>query len=996
MTQKLYFIIALLCALAGTAQAAATFQEGVGILGYTNGTKSAYTIGSTYTQGPQYGPINDTEVHFDGEQFNLGSNDVPITLELHGTLIFATSSSYTDVTTNDFNFTLTFTSSTNYFTGASVTTKAGAAVSGCSVSGKNSHTLTVTIPNNTTFGNIILTLATHTPLDFCTISGIEASYIDDGVNQPVPTVTVDGLTLRKDVDYTLSYTYGSTTGYVNVTGTGDYLGEKKQSFGIREPNLSDFRQLNDGAYEIASKRDLEYLARIVNGSGNNASCAGVTFRQTADIAYSKTTAWDYRASFDSNFTPIGGYGKSFNGTYDGYGHTISGIRVYTSGMDNSDSSKGLFGYISGTGTVKNVVLTDANIKGHQNIGGLVGYIDSNGSVTDCYLYHVRVEGNSNTSRSVVVGNQGGTATRTHYRDCCEYRLDGYSTKNIYKNSIFTLTPDANVALPTRTDGTVVNSSLTTYADGITLSGTQYYTKGSAVALAYNGMVPTGQWPSFTATNADNEDKTAEVIDGATLTMPAYDVAVHFDQFLPIVAYLDGNGIEQQCSNYTPITDSSGDITLGATGTTRWYVVGSDATITGMLEFIGKNVHLILCDGKTLSISNEGCGIEITGDFTIYGQQQGNGTLNVENTWISSSAIYSSRDITILGGIINATSAGGYGIQADNKTITLGWTRPANHITAFGKSLAYYCNRLQVKDGQTLWDGSGTYTDDITGSIGNLNGKTLMPCIAEATAPGGTAVLYDNDAAIIAAGGLSNAERITALADGQTRDVMLLGRTLYKDDKWNTLCLPFPMTATQVTALLGTNGTLMEMDTDGDHSGHKTGLATDGTLYLYFKEATTIEAGRPYIIKWTGGDDLVSPTFTGVTVGNSSAAPVIAANSGYQSVEFRCAYSPVTLAAGDQSCLYLGAASTLYWPSDAMTIGACRAYFHVDLTGPVNAVRAFNLGFGEGEETGISLTPDPSPKGEGSNCWYTLDGRRLDGQPTKKGVYIYNGKKRVIK
>ena len=119
-------------------------------------------------------------------------------------------------------------------------------------------------------------------------------------------------------------------------------------------------------------------------------------------------------------------------------------------MDNSDSSKGLFGYISGTGTVKNVVLTDANFVGHQNIGGLVGYIDSNGSVTDCYLYHVRVEGNSNTSRSVVVGNQGGTATRTHYRDCCEYRLDGSSSKNIYRNSIFTLTPDANVVLPART------------------------------------------------------------------------------------------------------------------------------------------------------------------------------------------------------------------------------------------------------------------------------------------------------------------------------------------------------------------------------------------------------------------------------------------------------------------------------------------------------------------------------------------------------------------
>ena len=51
----------------------------------------------------------------------------------------------------------------------------------------------------------------------------------------------------------------------------------------------------------------------------------------------------------------------------------------------------------------------------------------------------------------------------------------------------------------------------------------------------------------------------------------------------------------------------------------------------------------------------------------------------------------------------------------------------------------------------------------------------------------------------------------------------------------------------------------------------------------------------------------------------------------------------------------------------------------------------------GETTGIvSLAPDPSPKGEGSGYWYTLDGRKLQGKPTQKGLYINNGKKVVIK
>ena len=52
------------------------------------------------------------------------------------------------------------------------------------------------------------------------------------------------------------------------------------------------------------------------------------------------------------------------------------------------------------------------------------------------------------------------------------------------------------------------------------------------------------------------------------------------------------------------------------------------------------------------------------------------------------------------------------------------------------------------------------------------------------------------------------------------------------------------------------------------------------------------------------------------------------------------------------------------------------------------------GFAAEETMGInSLTPDPSPKGEGSG-YYTLDGRKVNGTPTRKGIYIVNGKKVV--
>ena len=98
-------------------------------------------------------------------------------------------------------------------------------------------------------------------------------------------------------------------------------------------------------------------------------------------------------------------------------------------------------------------------------------------------------------------------------------------------------------------------------------------------------------------------------------------------------------------------------------------------------------------------------------------------------------------------------------------------------------------------------------------------------------------------------------------------------------------------------------------------------------------------------------------------------------------------------------LFLGSNNTLYYPSAAMTIGAFRAFFLLN-NGLVcgepseggSGINNFVLNFGD--FTG--LTPIPSPRGEGSSYYYSLDGRRLSGKPTAKGVYIRNGQKMVIK
>ena len=235
------------------------------------------------------------------------------------------------------------------------------------------------------------------------------------------------------------------------------------------------------------------------------------------------------------------------------------------------------------------------------------------------------------------------------------------------------------------------------------------------------------------------------------------------------------------------------------------------------------------------------------------------------------------------------------------------------------------------------------------------------------------------------------------------DVSLSDRTLYKDGNWNTLCLPFSLSAAQIAANADFAGaTLMTMDVT-----EKNGFdAEDGTLYLYFKSATEIEAGVPYLVKWEkaadyeGNEanyDISNPVFEGVTISNSTAQTVESETTGLETVQMVGTYSPVSVIADDKSILFLGDANTLYYSTTDRQIRSCRAYFSVPyIKGNAGAkARAFALNFDGEDVTGIlGVSADSTDVKDG--VWYSLDGVRLSGKPTQRGLYINNGKKVVIK
>lgn len=227
---------------------------------------------------------------------------------------------------------------------------------------------------------------------------------------------------------------------------------------------------------------------------------------------------------------------------------------------------------------------------------------------------------------------------------------------------------------------------------------------------------------------------------------------------------------------------------------------------------------------------------------------------------------------------------------------------------------------------------------------------------------------------------------TAVASHGKYDVTLSGRTLYKDGEWNTLCLPFDVT------LAGSplDGAIAKTLADA--------TMTATTVGLTFGEAvTTLQAGVPYIIKWekaNGYDeadpttrDITSPVFANVTVKSGSPAEISMADDHVKFIGYYDAFNIDTPANDD--IYYMTSGNTLKHTGKARTLLACRAYFQFS---EAAQTREFVLDFGDNDVvTGITTT-NLSDKTNEDGVWYTLDGRRLDGQPLMKGVYIQNGRK----
>ena len=122
---------------------------------------------------------------------------------------------------------------------------------------------------------------------------------------------------------------------------------------------------NTNTYTVYNADGLMNVAELVNGGKTDIN---ITLDKNIDLT-------------GKDWTPIGtDYDNSYKGTFDGGGHTITGLTFTT-----NDEFAGLFGWLNRAGTVKNVVMEGVQITSNQiyggSIGGVVGY--SWGTIENC-------------------------------------------------------------------------------------------------------------------------------------------------------------------------------------------------------------------------------------------------------------------------------------------------------------------------------------------------------------------------------------------------------------------------------------------------------------------------------------------------------------------------------------------------------------------------------------------------------------------------------------
>lgn len=160
------------------------------------------------------------------------------------------------------------------------------------------------------------------------------------------------------------------------------------------PKAPNGEGTEENPYRITNAAELYWFAGLVNGDEsiignsikqNTGACAVLTKNITIENVLDENGSLNGDGSVLEQWTPIGSYGirgeEAYIGTFDGNGHTISGLYV-----DSDAQYVGLFGCVGRNGKIQNVGVVDSYISATGDkvcVGGVCGY-NVGGTIENCY------------------------------------------------------------------------------------------------------------------------------------------------------------------------------------------------------------------------------------------------------------------------------------------------------------------------------------------------------------------------------------------------------------------------------------------------------------------------------------------------------------------------------------------------------------------------------------------------------------------------------------
>lgn len=271
-------------------------------------------------------------------------------------------------------------------------------------------------------------------------------------------------------------------------------------------------------YSIADLPQLKAFARTVNNEDNYKNA---TVELTADITLPAPTSPE-----TSNWTPIGSNTTAgFEGTFDGKGHCISGIKI----NDNNTNWGGLFDFVNTNGTVMNVGLKEGSITAEFYAGGIAG--SNNGTIKNCYT-DVTVKAKNSSNAGGIAGTNEGTITNCYsLGDVTSINIAGGIAGEINNGSITYCFATGKIQgkyaggiVCIRSSNSNINHCLALNTNGVTGTETDGIARiastvsGASITLAnYASPLIRGSWDNKGADTANGADLTKENFTGNDAT-----------------------------------------------------------------------------------------------------------------------------------------------------------------------------------------------------------------------------------------------------------------------------------------------------------------------------------------------------------------------------------------------------------------------------------------------------------------------------------------------